>query len=59
LSRVDPETFDRIPGSNEAVATRNLIAHGYDSVDHRLLWSVGTQFLPEMLRVIDTILEDM
>jgi len=48
LAKIDAATFGTIPGASEAIGLRNIIAHGYDSVDHRLLWSIATQHLPAM-----------
>jgi uncharacterized protein with HEPN domain len=39
LERRSPQVFIRIAGGREAIGMRNLIAHGYDGVDHRILWA--------------------
>ena len=39
LERSAPQVFARIAGGREAIGMRNLIAHGYDGVDHRILWA--------------------
>ncbi len=46
LSRCAPERFARIESARQAVDLRNFIAHGYDSVDHRILWSTATSDIP-------------
>jgi uncharacterized protein with HEPN domain len=48
LERADPIVFSRITGAREAIAMRNLIIHGYDGVDHRILWSTSLHELPAM-----------
>ncbi len=58
LRQRDMNLFDRIPGANEAIAVRNIIAHGYDGVDHRILWSITHQFLPQMLAAIDVVIDE-
>lgn len=36
-----------IRGGREAIGMRNLIAHGYDGVDHRILWATVQNDLPD------------
>lgn len=40
LSKVDPDTASRIPELSRIVAFRNVLIHGYASVDNRLVWGV-------------------
>lgn len=35
----DPETAGRITKHRRIVDFRNLLTHGYDLVDHRIVWS--------------------
>lgn len=42
------EVFDRIRHAKSAVDLRNVIVHGYDSVDHALLWDIAVRWLPEL-----------
>ncbi len=46
LERSDPLRFARIPGAREAIGLRNVIAHGYDGIDHRILYSIVRNDLP-------------
>lgn len=48
LERADAAIFARITGAREAIDMRNLIIHGYDGVDHRILWSTSLHELPAM-----------
>ena len=40
LARIDPDTADVIPELPRIVAFRNILIHGYASVDNRLVWGV-------------------
>jgi uncharacterized protein with HEPN domain len=40
LYKVDPETAGTIPDLSRIVAFRNVLIHGYASVDDRLVWGV-------------------
>ncbi len=40
------------------ISLRNPIAHGYETVDHRLVWQVLTDDLPALAGAIDRLLAD-
>ena len=40
LRRTDPDTASTIPEIDRIVAFRNLLIHGYATVDDRLVWGV-------------------
>jgi uncharacterized protein with HEPN domain len=46
LLRDEPEIEPLITHARRIVGLRNLLAHGYDVVDHRVLWSVVEFHLP-------------
>ena len=39
LRNLDEEAFDSITDGHRIIGTRNLLAHGYDIVDHEILWA--------------------
>ena len=45
LQRLEPELFVRIQSTRLAVALRNRIIHGYDSVDDETVFDTVTQDL--------------
>ena len=49
LRKKHASVFSRIRHAKPAVDLRNVISHGYDSVDHALLWDIATRWLPEVL----------
>jgi uncharacterized protein with HEPN domain len=56
LLRDDPEAESLITHSRRIVGLRNLLAHGYDVVDHRVLWSAVQIHLPLLKTEVDRIL---
>jgi uncharacterized protein with HEPN domain len=56
LERTDPRLFADVSGGAQAIALRNFIAHGYDGVDHRVLWDTVVEDLPIMRTSIQRLL---
>ncbi|GHH38244.1 HepT-like ribonuclease domain-containing protein [Lentzea cavernae] len=48
LSKVSPELADAIPDLPRIVAFRNILIHGYASVDDALVWQVLTDKRPQL-----------
>jgi len=57
VSRTTQETQSQIPWSR-IVATRNRLIHGYDTVDHVVLWDIVTLDLPPLISQLRSILPD-
>jgi uncharacterized protein with HEPN domain len=58
LRRVDLVLFQRIPQGHKVVAFRNVLAHGYASLDHDEVYKVATGDAPALLRSLEAILAD-
>ena len=60
-SRVSRETQARFPDVpwREAVATRNRITHGYDVVDHDILWDTVRDDLPALVTALEQALSGL
>jgi uncharacterized protein with HEPN domain len=56
LSKVDPELASAIPDLPRIVAFRNILIHGYATVDDALVWQVLRERLPELQRVMQALL---
>jgi len=58
-NRVPREVQDRFPQIPWAaiIGMRNLLAHGYDSIDPRKLWQAATVSVPELLKHLDEAIE--
>ncbi len=58
LRRDDAETAERIGDTPRIVAFRNILAHGYDSIDHEIVWHLIQQDLPDLLREVGSLLNE-
>ena len=56
LAQHDPETVARIGDHRQIIAFRNVLIHGYDLVDHQLVWSTIEHQVPALLRDIGVLL---
>ncbi|MCA1607734.1 MAG: DUF86 domain-containing protein [Acidobacteria bacterium] len=57
LSIVDPEAASRIPELPRIVAFRNILIHGYATVDDALVWQVLVDKLPGLQQVLNELLD--
>jgi len=58
LRRLDPQTADRIRDAPRVIAFRNVLIHGYDDVDHEVVWDVVEVHLPVLLREVSALLAE-
>ena len=56
LAQHDPDTAVRIAQYAQIIAFRNVLIHGYELVDHSLVWSTVQTQLPVLLRDVAAIL---
>jgi uncharacterized protein with HEPN domain len=54
--RADASLADAIPQSSRAIGFRNILAHGYDSVSTAVVWSIASESVPTMERVLSRLL---
>lgn len=57
LSRVDPDLASRIPDLARIVAFRNILVHGYATVNHAVVWRAATVQVVELRAVVDRHLD--
>ena len=48
LSKVDPTTASQIGDYQKIIAFRNILIHGYDVVDHQIVWDAVQKKLPAL-----------
>lgn len=58
LSKREPESAKRIPDLARIVAFRNILIHGYATVDDQLVWGVLESQLPVLLQAVETMLDE-
>lgn len=56
LRRQDPDTVNRIADSAEAIALRNVLAHGYATVNSKVIWLTAQDDAPRLLANLRAIL---
>lgn len=56
LSKVDPEIASHIPELPRIVAFRNILIHGYATVDDALVWQVLIDKLPSLQQALTALL---
>ena len=57
LSKVSPDLAQEIPNLREIVGFRNILIHGYASVDHGRVWKTSVELVPELKLVVSALLE--
>lgn len=58
LSRQAPEVAARITGVSHIIAFRNILVHGYDVVDHEIVWDIIQQDLPVLREQAEALLAE-
>ena len=53
----DDNAFAGISEGHRIIGTRNLLAHGYDVVDYRVLWDAIQQDLPCLIGELEDLLD--
>jgi uncharacterized protein with HEPN domain len=48
LAKVDPSLAEEIPDLPQVIAFRNVLIHGYATVDHRTVWRTVEEELPAL-----------
>jgi uncharacterized protein with HEPN domain len=56
LAQNDAETAARINDYRQIIAFRNVLIHGYDLVDHALVWSAIESQIPILIYNVETLL---
>ena len=57
ISRDDPALLDKIREHRTIVSFRNILAHGYDSLDNRIVWGIIEEDLGKLLEDVERLLE--
>jgi uncharacterized protein with HEPN domain len=56
LRRIAPEEAAKIPDLHRVVAFRNVLIHGYDSINDMTVWEIATKELDAMATVLQGFL---
>lgn len=58
LAQHDPSTVQRIDGYQHITAFRNILAHGYDQLDHNVVWQVIQRDVLRLLSDVAALLAE-
>ena len=58
LARLDPQTAARVGEVPRIIAFRNILIHGYDVLDHEVIWNVIQNDLPPLLQRVTILLQE-
>lgn len=58
LRKTAPEVFARIPDGHLIVAFRNVLAHGYTTLDHRRVYDAATVKAPALRATLEALLTE-
>lgn len=56
LSKLSPEIAVHVPNLRQIVALRNILVHGYASVDFKNIWQIVRNDVPALVESLDAIL---
>ena len=59
IRRIEPAILDQIREHRSIVSFRNILIHGYDSIDDRIVWGVVEEELGNLLEDIAKLIEEM
>jgi uncharacterized protein with HEPN domain len=57
LGRIDPTTAAAIPELPRVVGFRNVLVHGYATVDNRIVWGIVEANVGPLLKALESLLE--
>ena len=59
LARLDPELAARVPDYRQLIGFRNVLVHGYATLNHDLVWRAITESLPPLQSVAHALLASL
>lgn len=59
LATLDPEMAARIPASRQAIGLRNVLIHGYATVDDALVWHTAGTDVPLLRSRVAELLDEL
>ena len=57
LRKADPELLTRISGHQGIIGFRNVLIHGYDSIDNDITWGIVQEKLPTLRKELEELLK--
>ena len=57
IKRDEPELLQQIPEHRDIISFRNILVHGYDTIDDRIVWGIIEEELDALLDAVGTLLQ--
>lgn len=57
LDRTHPDVASKINARTRSIAFRNYLVHGYDTVDHDIVWQITREPLPNLRETCRSLLK--
>jgi uncharacterized protein with HEPN domain len=57
IARDDPAVLSQIRDYRDIISFRNILVHGYDSIDDRIVWDTIETDLDNLLEDVDNLLK--
>lgn len=58
IGRSDESILARLTDHRRIIAFRNILIHGYDSIDIEIVWQVIQHRLPQLLSEVESLLQE-
>jgi len=58
LCKIEPQWADRIPDVPQIIAFRNVLIHGYASVNDLTVWRTIDESLPRLYEIVTSLLDE-
>jgi uncharacterized protein with HEPN domain len=55
-TQIDPTLVEKITDASKIIAFRNQVIHGYDVIDHAIVWGIVERYLPTLLEQVRAVL---
>ncbi len=56
LSKINPDAISKVTDYKRIISFRNILIHGYDMVDHNVVWDIVQNYLPGLISEIGSLL---
>lgn len=56
IKRDDPNVLDKIHEQRSIISFRNILAHGYDTIDDLIVWGIIEEELSNLLQDVEQLL---
>jgi hypothetical protein len=59
LQKSEPALANQIPERRQIISFRNVLIHGYDTIDEAVVWKIVQQDLPTLRQHVESLLAEL